>query len=300
MVLASFSQNITELNAIRKERIERKYRNLSVIELAMQKDLEIPFPEDVEVKPRAEATFLIDLSTYKNIVNAIALVQEEAVFTSTPESTTYRAMDPSHVMLVDIQIPPEACEKYESNGLRKWCIRTEDMQKIEKRADKKERVEFHVTQDAGSMKIDLVGRRRREYENPLIESYVSDCPLPRLTFDAMFVVAKKEFENVLKDIGVKSNHVTIEAEKGVVHFSGKGDEGKASTSLSKDELCVLEVQKESKATYGLDTIQKVLKAVDCESVKLEFSSKQPFRIELQIGLDPECRIRYYLAPRVQE
>ena len=174
------------------------------------------------------------------------------------------------------------------------------MEKIRARAEKNERVEFHVSEDAGKMKISLVGRRKREYENPLIESSMSDCPLPKLTFDAMFVVAKKEFENVLKDIAVKSNHVTIETERDMVRFSGKGDEGRASTSLKKEELCVLEVQKESKATYGLDTLQKVLKAVDCESVKLEYSSQTPSKLEMQIGLDPECRIHYYLAPRVQE
>ena len=291
--------SVGQLNDIRTQRIERKHKNVSVIELAMREETEIPFPENVELKQRAEAS-TIDLSTYRNVVNAIGLIQEEAVFTSTPEGTMYRAMDPSHVMLVDIQIPPEACEKYESNGLRKWCIRTDDMAKIRARAEKNERVEFHVSEDAGKMKISLVGRRRREYENPLIESSMSDCPLPKLTFDAMFVVAKKEFENVLKDIAVKSNHVNIEAEKGVVFFSGKGDLGKASTSLKKDELCVLEVQKESKSTYSLEYIQKLLKAVDCESVKLEYSSQTPLRIEMQIGLDPECRIHYYLAPRVQE
>ncbi len=47
-------------------------------------------------------------------------------------------------------------------------------------------------------------------------------------------------------------------------------------------------------------LEKVLKAVNCESVKLEYSEKMPLRMELQVCPDPEAKLHFYLAQRVQE
>ena len=50
---------------------------------------------------------------WKIIVNAIAVLVEEASFEATPEGIEFRGMDPSHVAMIDLNWPNASFEKYE-------------------------------------------------------------------------------------------------------------------------------------------------------------------------------------------
>ncbi|HET6717216.1 MAG TPA: DNA polymerase sliding clamp, partial [Nitrososphaeraceae archaeon] len=79
--------------------------------------------------------------------------------------------------------------------------------------------------------------------------------------------------------------------------SGEADIVIESGSEGLEEL---QVKDTSKATYSLDYLSKITKAISASggSLVLEYSTKMPLRLEFRVA--NVGRIHFYLAPRVQD
>ncbi|MHB1908114.1 MAG: proliferating cell nuclear antigen (pcna) [Nitrososphaerales archaeon] len=241
-------------------------------------------------------------SEWRAVTASIQTLVEEATFDVSSEGITFRAMDPSHVALVDLFWPSSAFEKFECSKTDKFTVRVEDFTKLIRRAESKDAVEIsRHGQDSLVLKLGS----KREFELHLVESSQSSTPLPKLNFNSKFTIIEPAFDRVLNDISVVSNHITIEAKKDALLFSGKGDTGKASVTLEKagQDIPELDVKEESKATYSIEYLLKITKAAGSASdmINFEYSSKMPLRMEFKLGENSKGgRIHFYLAPRVQE
>jgi proliferating cell nuclear antigen len=248
--------------------------------------------------------FLAKTSTsgeWKVVSSAILILVEEATFEASPEGITFRAMDPSHVALVDLLWPKSAFEKYECDKPFKFTVKMEDFVKLIKRADMKDNIEI-ITSDE-MLVLRIVDGYKREFFLHLIESTYAPTPLPKLSFSVRAIVAERAFERMLSDISAVSDHVTIDASKDKLVFTGKSDIGSGSVMLEKttQDVLELEVKEDSKATYNIEYLSGIIKATGSASdaVTLEYSSKMPIRLELKLS-DLGGRIHFYLAPRIEE
>jgi proliferating cell nuclear antigen len=239
---------------------------------------------------------------WKAVAAAIKTLVEEATFEATTESMTFRAMDPSHVALVDLLMPNVSFEKYEVDKPFKFSLRVEDLVKLIGRSDSKDSVEFASTEE-DAISVKFANGYKREFTIHLIESSGGAAPLPKLEFDTKATLTKTIFEKVLSDISVVSDQVTILATKDKLTFSGKSDVGKAEISLEKNDADVLDLQvgAESKATYSIDYLIGITKAVGgvSDTLQAEFSTKKPIRLEFKLN-DQGARVHYFLAPRVSD
>jgi proliferating cell nuclear antigen len=151
--------------------------------------------------------------------------------------------------------------------------------------------------------VKLSNGYKREFTIHLIESTTGAAPLPKLEFDVKASLTKTILEKVLGDISVVSDQVTIQASKDKLTFSGKSDIGKAEIGLAGNDADVLEfkVVADSKATYSIDYIIGILKALGSvtDMVELEFSTKKPVRLSLKLN-DQGAKLWYFLAPRVSD
>lgn len=241
-------------------------------------------------------------SEWKAVTASILTLVEEATFDVSPEGISFRAMDPSHVALVDLSWPSSGFERFDCSKSDKFTVRVEDFAKLIRRAESKDAIEISRH---GTESLVLKLGTKREFELHLIESSQSTTPLPKLNFNSKFTIIEPSFDRVLNDISVMSNHITIEAKKDSIMFSGKGDTGKATVILDKSSQDVpeLDVKEESKSTYSIEYLLKITKAAGSASdmINFEYSSKMPLRMEFKLGeASKGGRIHFYLAPRVQE
>jgi proliferating cell nuclear antigen len=239
---------------------------------------------------------------WKAVSAAIKTLVEEATFEATGEGLTFRAMDPSHVALVDLSWPNTGWEKYECDKPLKFSLRVEDLVKLISRSDGKDSVEM-ASSEEDTLTVKFVNGYKREFAIHLIESTSGSAPLPKLEFDTKINLTKSIFEKVLNDISVVSDQVSIQAVKDKLTFSGKSDIGSASIQLEKNDADILDLQvnAESKATYSIDYLLGITKAAGgvFDTLTCEFSSKKPVRLEFRLN-DQGARIHYYLAPRVSD
>ena len=235
---------------------------------------------------------------WKAVISAITTLVEEATFEATVEDISFRGMDPSHVALIDISWPNSAFEKYNCDSDIKFGVRVDEFSKIIKRAEKNESIEINISDDN---MLDILIGKNRKYKMRLIESSASDTPLPKISYDSKISLSSNTFDNILGDIDVVSDYLSIKTTSKSVEFSGKGDSGEHHQNFEKDMdgLEELSVTQESTGTYSLEYLNPIVKAIGSTagSITCEFSSAKPLRIEFKVA--NIGRIHFYLAPRVE-
>jgi proliferating cell nuclear antigen len=136
----------------------------------------------------------------------------------------------------------------------------------------------------------------------LIESSSGSTPLPKLNFNSRVVLNSSTLDRVFSDIQVVSEYITLGSEQTKIVFTGKGDSGEANITLdqSSEGLEDITVKESSSATYSLDYLSRMIKAIGNTggSVIAEYSTKMPLRLEFRVA--NIGRIHFYLAPRVQD
>ncbi len=238
---------------------------------------------------------------WKVVNSAISTLVDEATFEATSEGISFRGMDPSHVALIDIFWPNTAFESYKCDSELKFGVRISEFSKLIKRTDKKDELEVSII-DEDVLRIKTMGSYKREYKMRLIESTTVSTPLPKLSFNSKLVLSLSSFDKILSDIEVVSEYVEIESYPDRIEFVGKSDTGEAVVTMepNSEGLEEINVKEESKATYSLDYLLKIVKSVSSVGVSaaIEYSTKMPIRLEFRIA--NIGRIHFYLAPRVQD
>lgn len=235
------------------------------------------------------------------VTSAISTLVDEATFEASVEGLSFRGMDPSHVALIDIHWPNSAFQKFACNDSIKFGVRIDEFSKLIRRGDKKDAVEVTIGENS-TLLIRIKNGYNREYKMRLIESSSSSTPLPKLNFNSRVVLSSSTLDRILSDIQVVSEYITLGSEQMKIIFTGKGDSGEANITLdqSSEGLEDINVKEDSNATYSLDYLSRITKAVGSTggSVTAEYSTKMPLRLEFRVA--NVGRIHFYLAPRVQD
>ena len=237
---------------------------------------------------------------WKAVAAAVKTLVEEATFEAKAEGLSFRAMDPSHVALVDLTWPNSSWERFECEKPFKFSVRVEDLVKLIGRAAAKDSIEISSSEEDNIL-VRFQNGYKREFTIHLIESSGGPAPLPKLEFDAKATLTKSIFERVLGDISAVADQVTIEAVSGKLSFSGKSDIGKANIGLEKNDADVLslEVKNDSKASYSIDYLQNIAKTAGSASdtLDMEFAKQKPIKLLFKLN-DQGAVLTFWLAPRV--
>jgi proliferating cell nuclear antigen len=249
-------------------------------------------------------------SEWKAIAAAVKTLVEEATFEANGEGMKFRAMDPSHVALVDLVLPSSSFSSYECDKPLKFSVRVEDLVKVVARAETKDTVtvsqgvkDEEDAEDEDAITVVFQNGYKRKFVIHLIESTASSAPLPKLEFDTKATVTKAIMDKILGDINVVSDQVTIQATKDKMVFSGKSDVGNAKVALGGKDADVLKLESnaESRATFSIEYITSILKALGgvADTLELEYSTKKPIRMNFALNAQG-ARLQFFLAPRVQD
>ena len=246
-------------------------------------------------------------SIWKVIVSSIQTLSEDATFDVDADGLRTRAMDPSHVALLDVKFPPSSFDSYQCVRPTKFTVHLEDFTKIVKRAESKENFEVSRTKNR-SLEIKIgSGHYRKEFELHLIDDELRASPLPKLTFTSRFSMGLDAFYQILTDISVVSTNIAVSVSNGSVSLSGKGDSGKAEVKIGRGAGALLQeasVENGSEATrayYNLEYLLKIVKAIlpFSDLMKFEYSSKMPLRLEfLTLEKRSAGPLQFYLAPKM--
>jgi proliferating cell nuclear antigen len=242
-----------------------------------------------------------DAKLFRDMINAISILVDEATFKLDPEGLKLRAMDPSRVAMVDFEWPKTVFEEYISTEPTKICINVSELLKLLKRVSKDDVLELSLDEKTGRLQVKITGKYTRSFTMPTLEISEEEVPTPKITFNLRVKATTAGLSQAIEDAQLVSDHVRIEADNEKLVFNASGDLMGATITLQKgsDALLDLEAKEPSKATFSLSYLSEIIKAASATSdiATLEFSTDMPIKLDFQQAKDG--RLTFYLAPRIE-
>lgn len=243
---------------------------------------------------------LADGRIWKSIIESISTLVEEGVFIADPSGIKLRAMDPSRVAMVDLELPKAAFESYECAAEIPIGINFEDMKNIMKRVGSNEKLELEKMDDEARLKARFKGKSSRTFSLSLLDLGKEELSAPRIPFNATVKIPAGTLLEAIRDAEVVSDFVRILAENGQLKVSASGDRGEVDVIITKEsgELLSLELKEMAKSLYSLSYLSKMMAASSLSDIAIVmFSTDMPLRLEFNLASGG--KIVYYLAPRME-
>ena len=241
-----------------------------------------------------------DAKLWKNIVDALSGLVDELVFIADENSLHARAMDPSHVAMVDFELPKAAFSEYDCSGEIKLGINLEDMSRIMRRAGGGDALELSLDPEKNKLNVTFKGTSIRTFHIGLLDLTHEETPVPSIKFNAEIKMTADVLKEALKDAEVVSDHVEVGVSPDELEINAAGDTGGVEVKLDKssDALLELNVTEKSKAMYALSYLTDMMKAATAsDTVTVQFSANMP--IKLEFNIIGGGRLTYWLAPRIE-
>ena len=269
----------------------------------MQSQPELGKPTKVSIV--ADAYFSVaDPILLKNLFETIHGILDEITFQFEPDRLLIRAMDPSRVAMLDYTIMKEHFEEWEVKKRGYATFNIEEVLKVVFSAIKKDTaVKVTVNPETDKLIFTLRDSRTRTREFFLLstDEVPEIPPSPKISFNALFKVVSKAWQDDIKDMAKSSDHVEIHVAPESIRVKAQGDLVKAENKyeLGSDMLLNIEVREYTHATFSLSYLATGFNFFEpklCDIATIEMSTDMPIRATLHTKFGD---LYHYLAPRIE-
>ncbi len=244
---------------------------------------------------------MADAKIWRNIIGAVSTLIDEGTFRADGEGIKLREMDPSHVVMVDLECPKSLFDEYVCDESTKLCINFGEMLKFLRHIGSDEALDLSLDPNNARLNIVLKSKYTRTFSMATLEPSNEDVPTPKIVFDSTAKVTTECLKNSIDDVSTVSDQILFEAAKDKLSLKATGDRGSVSVDVEKgsEELLALDVKKTSTATFSLNYLSEMVKAASSlsEVATVEFSLDKPLRLGFE--LPQQGKLQYYLAPRIE-
>ena len=239
-----------------------------------------------------------DAKFFKSCIDAVVNLVDEGIFRISPSGMHLRTMDPSQIAMVDFNLPKEAFSKLEVEGEATIGVSLVDLSKILSRTRGGEKLAMSVDEKASRLVLEFTGESKRHFKLPLLDLNAGLPKEPKIPFDSNAVLFGGAFKEMLKDAGLLSSHVILEARDGEFIVEAHGDSGDLRIESKKGgALKEIKAGSASKAMFPFEYLEDMTRACpDDAELQVFLKTDAPVRISYQIG---KAGLSYYLAPRVE-
>lgn len=238
----------------------------------------------------------------KNLMTAIASLIEEASFDVSSDGLRLRAMDPSHVAMVDFELSKSSFDEYECDADTRLDVNLSELLKFLRRVESDESIELAFDEKTAKLSIILRGKYLRKFTISTLEIVSEKVPTPKITFNAKARVTTAFLKNAIKDVYTVSDHLKFEVSPGKFIIRASRDLGSVLIELDEksETLLNLKVNAPSKATFSLSYLNEIVGAASATSdiVTIEFSTNMP--VKLNFEMPNQEKLQYFIAPRIEE
>lgn len=238
-----------------------------------------------------------DAKFFKDLINAVASLLDEATFRVTQEGLFLRGMDPSHVAMVDLVLPRDLFEEFYCDEEIFFCVPVGSLIRLLKRVKAKETLELSL--EESKLFISITGRYNRTFSIMTLEPEKEEIPVPKIQFTVKVKLETEILKSIVEDAALVGTHLTIHAEGDKLSFVGKNELHQSTAELTKDNFLEFEVETESTATFSLTYLSEIVRMASATSeiVEVAFSTDMPLKLVFRPPRGGT--ITFFLAPRIE-
>jgi proliferating cell nuclear antigen len=243
-----------------------------------------------------------DARVWRYAVSSIEKIIDEGIFTATSDGLSLRALDTSHVAMVDFNFPREAFEEYEIEGDEvNFGVSFKEFLKVLRRALKDDQLIIEVEETFINVIFESPARGARRFKIPQIFLSMEKLGEPRIEFTVKAKMLGTTFRDAIKDLEVVGESIRFQAseEEQRIIITSIGDVENAEVELSTENQSLLELEVLEplvKSSYSLEYFSEMLSAAQvADSVTLMYAELAPARVDVEYGLGG--RLTFYVSPR---
>ncbi|HHN81437.1 MAG TPA: proliferating cell nuclear antigen (pcna) [Methanomicrobia archaeon] len=238
----------------------------------------------------------IEAKNWKNVISVIGSIIEEAPLKLTPDGLTLRAMDPSHISLIDLELPKDQFIEYSIDQERVVGIDVDEMSRVMGRSKPTDIMIIRADEDANKLFITFVGESKRRFGLPIIDTpEQSKLKMPNFPTSAIVGIDASVFKDGIKDASIVADHITLEAMEGAFVMRAEGDIGDIESNIEEDTLVEFKLQEPCKSTFNLSYLADVSGSIT-GPITLELGGDSPLLMNFEMG---GATIKFVLAPRIE-
>ncbi len=238
----------------------------------------------------------IEAKNWKSIISIIGSIIEEAPLKLTTDGITLRAMDPSHISLIDLEVPKDQFIEYAVEAERIVGIDVDEMSRVMGRGKPTDILILKVDAETNKLFMTFVGESSRRFGLPIIDTpEQSNLKMPDFPTNAIIGIDASVFKDGIKDASIVADHISFETTADALIMRAEGDIGDIETKIDKDTLVEFKVQEPCKSTFNLSYLADVSGSIS-GPISLELGNDAPLLMNFEIG---GAVIKFVLAPRIE-
>ncbi len=233
----------------------------------------------------------------KNMVNAISPVSDEVKFSITPEGMAMRAVDPTHIEMIGLDINKAAFDSFEADETE-IGLELDKVRDVLKLASSGDVVTIEQDSERGKLIFKLGNITRRM--NLLDTSSINAPKVPNLELSATIVAASQEILKGIKASFDISDHISLSAEGETFELASSGDTDSMSLVMDKSSLVSINAPTAVRSAFTIDYFFNIIRAVPSDTnVTIGLDTDKPVKISYGLA-EGNGVVRYLLAPRIED
>lgn len=243
----------------------------------------------------------------RSLIDTLSSIIDETELQVTPDTFLIKAMDPSRICLIKVEIPKESFDEYECDDEYKIGINLDDFNKIVSRSSSNDSLKLKHTKKDQKVKIIMQdntdSQRVRTFSLALLDIDIEEVPMDNLLsieYPTNWVISPDFLNEAIKDAEIYSEimHIYITENEGLT-FTSSGQIGEMEYCLGIEDLIDAELDEDGTGAYSLVFLKAILKITKITE-KLDISLKTDHPLKMIFSLLEGGELSYFLAPRVEE
>jgi proliferating cell nuclear antigen len=235
--------------------------------------------------------------TMRTIVDILTVLVEEAKFNFNEEILEVRAVDPSHVAMIHMEVDASAFEAWESEECSIGFELTK-LRDLISLAGAEDLIEMQYEESDGLLNIQ-VGEIKRTIR-PLDRAALLEPRVPDVPLTSRVTLSGVKFSRALRAAKQVGDLVTLSLNPQSFSVHVSGDTDSVNVTYDAGEMEELVCDGPVKSQYSLQYLQPMAKRIEgiVDSVAVNFAENHPLKLEFEF-VNGAGRCVYFLAPRIE-
>ena len=239
----------------------------------------------------------LSVKNLKEIADLLSTVVTETKFKLDQNGISIKAVDPSHVAMISLDIPKDLFSEFSLDRDEELAIDIEKLKNVLKVARDSDEITMKIEKDKIAFEIGAVIKT----VNLLDGNAVTIPRIPKISSDAFVVVAKQEFDKGLRAAEDVSDSIRLSLTSTEFKARSSSETEESELILPKDMLKEVKCENPVKSSYPIEYLIKLTRALQsCEEFRLSFRDDYPLTVDFKFGRDSLITGAFYLAPRMEE
>jgi len=243
----------------------------------------------------------IKADNLKEFIGTVGSLVDEAKLNVSEEGLQIKAVDPSHVAMIEANLMKSAFDSYEAKAME-MGLDIDKFKNILTVAGKDDMVELEKDDKLNRLIVNIGNLTRAM---PLLDtSGMPDPKVPSLDLPASVSVVVGEIGQGLKASKSVSDHIALSTTKDSFRLVCEGDnQNSVDVSLGKDQLEKLDSSEDATSLFSLEYFALMVNSLPSDRIlHINLGSDLPVKIDADLAVDDmtgaQGNVKFLLAPRI--